>query len=173
MEEADERRGEVRSGIVTFPPGSAGGLDGLRPQILKDLISVGGVVPAKLVDAIAGLVDHCLRGQVPPSICPLFFGATLTALKKKTGGIRPIAVAKPCRRLVAKIVLSRITPKLVSYLAPHQLGVGTKGGAEVGAHTARIYFNHPHSTPRAFLKMDFRILGTLSMKYGGTSFWRL
>ena len=29
---------EVRSIIKSFPPGSAGGLDALRPQILKDLM---------------------------------------------------------------------------------------------------------------------------------------
>lgn len=60
------------------------------------------------------------------------------------------------RRLAAKVIVARITPQLVQHFSPHQLGVGIRGGAEVGAHTARVYWNHPHISPKAFLKMDFR-----------------
>jgi hypothetical protein len=31
-----------------------------------------------------------------------------------------------------------------------------KNGAEIGAHTARRFFNHQHQTPTAFLKIDFK-----------------
>jgi hypothetical protein len=133
---------EVTKAISSFPPGSAGGLDGMRPQILKDLLSTQGDVVVHLAQAIMAFLDVILKGEVHPSIRPIFFGASLTALKKKTGGIRPIAVGNTWRRLAAKIILSRMTPDLVSYFSPHQLGVGVKGGAEAGAHAARAYWNH-------------------------------
>src|SRR3982750_886981 len=82
--------------------------------------------------------------------------ASLTALNKKTGGIRPIAVGCVWRRLSAKVVVHRITPQLRDLFSPHQLGVGVKGGAEAGAHAARRYWTSFHSSPRAFLKLDFR-----------------
>ncbi len=129
----------------------------MRPQILKDLLGcTHGDEGDGLVEAICGFVNHVHNGGVPETFCPLFYGASLTALKKKSGGIRPIAVGSTWRRLAAKVIISRITPDLVGYLAPHQLGVGIKGGAEIGAHTARVFYNHTHSSPKAFLKIDFR-----------------
>lgn len=137
---------EVFKAISTFPPGSAGGLDGMRPQILKDLLGCNqGESGVNLADAICAFLNLTLNGGIPENICPLFYGASLTALKKKSGGIRPIAVGNTWRRLAAKVVVARITPQLIDHFSPHQLGVGVKGGAEIGAHTARVYYNHPHS----------------------------
>jgi len=48
-----------------------------------------------------------------------------------------------------------MSPNLVEYLAPHQLGMGIRGGAEAAAHAARIYWGHAHTTSKAFLKVDF------------------
>jgi len=88
---------------VSFRKGSAGGLDSLKPQILKDLLHVqNGDAGRKLLESITALTTVILNGEVPSSLCPYFFGASLTALMKKTGGIRPIAVGNTWRRLVAK-----------------------------------------------------------------------
>lgn len=129
---------EASKAISTFPPGSAGGLDGMRPQILKDLVGCNqGEVGEDLIKAITAFLNLIMDGGVPPTICPILYGASLTALKKKTGGIRPIAVGNTWRRLAAKVVVARITPQLIQQFSPHQLGVGIKGGAEIGAHAAR------------------------------------
>jgi len=146
---------EVTHAVKSFPAGSAGGLDGLRPQILKDLLAPN-LGETGLLAAIGKLVDLMLRDDIPPSIIPNLFGASLTALKKKTGGIRPIAVGLVWRRLAAKVVVSRVTPELEKKFSPHQLGVGVRGGAEAGAHAARRYWAAEHEGPRAFLKVDFR-----------------
>ena len=119
---------ELRHGVITFALGSDGDLDALRPQILKDVLSHQvGEAGAELSLAIRRLLDLLLVGGVPEAVRPVFFGASLTPLKKKSGGIRPIAVGCVWRRLSAKIVLRRISPDLVDYLKPHQLGVGVKG----------------------------------------------
>jgi hypothetical protein len=132
-------------------------LNGLHPQILKDLLepNLGDVVP-KLLEAIRNLVSLMLREDIPPSVNPNLFGASLTALKKKTGGIRPIAVRFVWRRLASKMVVARVTPNLERMFSPHQLGVGGRGGAEAGAHAARRYWAAKHEGPKAFLKIDFR-----------------
>lgn len=154
---AEATEEEILATISSFPPGSAGGLDGLRPQILKDLVGIStGDTGMKLVKTICSFADVVLCGKVPDVVCPTLFGASLTALNKKSGGIRPIAVGNTWRRLVSKIVVTRITPQLVDYFSPHQLGVGIKGGAEIGAHAARRYWSHAHDTAKAFLKLDFR-----------------
>lgn len=112
---------QLLAGIASFPPGTAGGLDGLRPQILKDLFSLTlGEDGKELVKATKALLDIMLKGEVPASICPIFYDGSLTALLKKTGGIRPVAVGNAWRRLLSKIVVRRMMPELVDYLAPHQ-----------------------------------------------------
>lgn len=148
---------QVLRAISSFPPGSAGGLDALRPQIVKDLVGPQqGDLGESLLAAISDLLLLILEGRVPEPFRHIFFGAALTALKKKDGGIRPIAVGNMWRRLAAKLVVSSITPELVELLAPHQLGVGIPGGAEAGSHAARIYWNASHPSIKAFLKLDFR-----------------
>ena len=73
--------------IRSFPVGSAGGPDGLRPQHLKDLIgpsSEGG--GHALLSGLASFLSLVLSGRTPLSIRPYFFGANLCALEKKDGG---------------------------------------------------------------------------------------
>ena len=63
---------EVRA-ICSFPRGSAGGPDGLRPQHLLDLTSAsaerGGVV---LLSALASFMSHVVNGNTPDFIQPYF-----------------------------------------------------------------------------------------------------
>ena len=60
----------------------------------------------------------------------VFFGVNLTALTRKCGGIRPIAVGCTLRRLVAKVAANKVRDEMSFLLAPRQLGFGVKGGAE-------------------------------------------
>ena len=91
---------EVLRAITSFPSGSAAGLDGLRPQHLKDMVghSAGEAAP-RLLGCLAKLLTVKLQGGVTADICPILYGAALTALRKKDGGIRPIAVGIVLRRL--------------------------------------------------------------------------
>ena len=78
---------EVAKAIRSFPNGSAGGPDGLRPQHLKDLTgpsSEGG--GHALLSALVSFLSLVLSGGTPLSIRPYFFGANLFALEKKDGG---------------------------------------------------------------------------------------
>ena len=91
--------------IRSFPSGSGGGLDILLPQHLKDLTGpTAGDGTASLLTGLIGIMVLILEGRTPPAICPLFFGANLTALSKKGGG-RPIAVGCTLKRLASKCAL--------------------------------------------------------------------
>lgn len=85
---------------------SAGGPEGLRPQHIKDMVctSAGGGV-SHLLRALTALV---LKGKTAPFACPFSFWASLIALEKTGGGVRPIAVGCTLRRLVAKCVGNHI-----------------------------------------------------------------
>jgi hypothetical protein len=90
----------VREAINSFPVGSSLGLDGMRPQYLKDIISLSaGEAGQQALRALTKLCNFLLSGQLPSEICHLLYGASLCALPKKDGGIGPIAIGNCLRRL--------------------------------------------------------------------------
>ena len=134
---------EIVKAILSFPCGSAGGPDGLRLQHLKDMIGPRGDGAAgNLVRSLAAFATLVLSGEVPVSIRPFFFGANITALQKKEGGIRPIAVGCTLRRLVTKVAGARVMEEMGALLAPRQLGYGTKLGSEFAVHAERLFLQH-------------------------------
>ena len=76
-------------------------------------------------------------------------------LRKKGGGVRPIAVGHTLRRLAAKCVGSQVLQSVGTSLAPFQLGYGTPLGAEAAAHAARLYLNNTQ-IDYLHLKLDFK-----------------
>jgi len=146
---------DIAAAIKTFPAGSAGGLDGLRPQHLKDMVGgQTGTAGQRLLALLTEFTNICLSGHIPFVVRPVFCGASLCALIKKDGGIRPIAVGCTLRRLVAKAACTAVRDRVAEQLAPLQLGFGVKQGAEAAAHAARCYVNNLGSG-EAFLKIDF------------------
>lgn len=94
----------VKHGIASFSHGSATGFNGLRPQHIKDLksFSAGDAGP-RLHASITNLCNLMLSGNVEQEVCSILYGAALSALNKKSGGIRPIAIGNFFRRLTSKI----------------------------------------------------------------------
>ena len=114
---------------MSFPCGSTGGPNGLRPQHLKDMIGPsGGGAADNLVWSLAAFATLFLSGGVLVSIRPSFFGTNMAALQKKDGGIHPIAVGCTLHHLVAKVTGAKVMEEIGALLAPRQLGYGTKSG---------------------------------------------
>jgi hypothetical protein len=146
---------DIAAAIKSFLAGSAGGLDGLRPQHLKDMTGpITGIAGQRLIVSLTEFSNMCLAGQVPPAIRPILYGASLCALTKKGGGVRPIAVGSTFRRLVAKAACRTVKDEVVVKLAPAQLGFGIQQGAEAAAHAARSFLGNL-SDGQALLKIDF------------------
>ena len=142
----------MKSAIISFPAGSAGRPDGLKPGHLKNLI---GATEAgnRLLQSITRLSNFVLSNKIPEDIRPIFFGANLIAFSKKDNGIRPIAVGNTFRRLITKSGLKHSTRGLGSLFRPNQQGYGTKSGGEAAAHATRNYItNNPLN--KVFLKLD-------------------
>jgi hypothetical protein len=142
--------------IKSFMPGSAGGMDGLRPQHLKDMTSVSaGDAGQRLQKRLTEFTNLCLAGRVPAVIQPVFCGAALCALNKKDGGIRPIAVGSSLRRLVAKAACKAVTSKMSSRFLPVQIGFGVPRATESAGHAARAYVAGLQPG-QGLLKLDFK-----------------
>lgn len=149
----------VRKAITSFPAGSGAGPDGLRPQHLKDLISFSAAEAGeRLLESITRLVNFMLAGRLPQLIASAFNSSSLIALKKKDGGLRPIAVGNAFRRLSSKLASQNLAAALGSHLRPTQLGCGTPGGCEAAVHAARKYITASSTLAekRVLLKIDFK-----------------
>eukprot|EP00959_Pyramimonas_sp_CCMP1952_P151406 3168192-Pyramimonas_sp.AAC.1 len=80
----------VEREIKAFPRGSAAGPTGLRPQHLKDALQATAHRD-EVLEQLLSLTNLLARGQAPPATAKLFAGASLAALPKKDGGLRPVA----------------------------------------------------------------------------------
>jgi hypothetical protein len=145
---------EVAKAVASFPNGSGGGPDGLRPQHLKDLTTEKtGAAGACLLEALTDVVNHILAGKIPEDILPFLYGASLVALEKKDGGVRPIAIGCTIRRIVGKVACRAVSDELGNVLRPHQLGFATPCGTEAIVHTFRRVISS--KKPGLILKLDF------------------
>ena len=107
------------------------------------------------LQVLASFCVLVLEGRVPEAVRPFFFGATLVALEKQSGGVRPIAVGCTLRRVVGKIGGLMVVDSVAELLSPRQLGCGVRGGAEAAVHAARSFLQNL-STGEVLLKLDFK-----------------
>lgn len=84
------------------------------------------------------------------------YGATLCALQKKDGGIRPIAIGTTLRRLTSKIACFSVKSDMINYLRPRQIGFGVKFGCESAVHAIRSYVRNPGNRCKLNLKVDVK-----------------
>jgi hypothetical protein len=143
--------------LQSFPTGSSGGLDGLRPDHLKEMFLSATDERTKnlLVNSLTKFCNFIINGKnFPATVKPVFFGARLIALLKKDGGIRPIAVGNSLRRLVSKTACQLVQEEAKTYLSPNQLGFGVRSGAETAIHAASHYIST--NPTHVILKIDFK-----------------
>ena len=126
---ADEKK--IIQSLRSFSGGCCGGIDRLRPAHLLDLVDPFGSVSTAeaglhLRRSITNLTNKILRGDVSDYAVKLLFSSNLTALRKKDGGIRPMAVGNVFRHLAAKVGCYAV-PRAVSHeLLLIKLGVSVR-----------------------------------------------
>jgi len=146
---------DVKEGVLSFPRGSAPGPSGLRAQHLQDAVRSfqGDVVCSNLT----ALVNVLASGSAPLQIQPFLAGASLVALPKRDGGVRPVAVGECLRRLVGKTLIRSLQGDARRALWPLQAGVGVPLGVECGAHVVRQWVSRNAGAPtKVLLKIDFK-----------------
>ncbi|KAL0820722.1 hypothetical protein ABMA28_006551 [Loxostege sticticalis] len=148
---------DVSRALGSFYNGSAAGLDGIRPSHLKELTSSSaGENGPRLMECLTKLCNFLFSGQLNKEVCPYLYGASLCALSKKDGGLRPIAVGSTLRRLSAKIACYSIKESMADYLQPHQLGFGTRQGCEGAIHATRSFVMDFNNADSVIIKLDIK-----------------
>uniref|UniRef100_A0A1X7SDZ4 Reverse transcriptase domain-containing protein n=1 Tax=Amphimedon queenslandica TaxID=400682 RepID=A0A1X7SDZ4_AMPQE len=118
--------GVVSKSVLSFPPDSAPGPTGLRPNHLKEGIRCPSPsTAANFLLRLTQFTSLLTSGLLPQAIAPHLCGASLLASRKKSGGLRPIAIGEVFRRLASKCLVSLVSPQLESIFHPYQAGVGS------------------------------------------------
>ena len=133
----------VLSALESFPRGSSPGFSQLRAQHLLDIMKGAYVPDAQLCLAnLSRFMTKLLAGKCDPRIAPWLSGAPLTALLKKSGGFRPIAVGEVLRRLASKLCCASVKDRLPDVFLPTgQVGVGIRSGMESAIHTTQSFLD--------------------------------
>ena len=149
----------VLSCLQAFPKGTSPGASKLRAQHLLDAIA-GSTAPAArdCLVSLTCLMNNLLSGKAPSILAPWLCGAPLTALHKKGGGVRPIAVGEVLRWLASRLCCFAVRPSLPGVFLPYgQVGVGIRGGLEAAIHVTRHYISlNASDSTLALLKIDMK-----------------
>jgi len=135
--------------VRSFLPGSAAGHSGLRPQHLLDFLnSAESAAKAGLLEALLTLVTTTSSGRLLPRTAPYLRAARLIPLRKKDGGVFPIAVGDTLRRLLAKWLLATTQGRIAATaLAPLQTAFAKGSPCEVVAMGVQAQVEAVHGSP--------------------------
>jgi hypothetical protein len=78
--------------------------------------------------------DVC-NDNIPDAIRDLLLSSHLVALRKPSGGLRPIAVGELFYRIAGSIAVRSVRAAATSLLVPHQYGFGLRNGCEQIVHS--------------------------------------
>ena len=73
-----------------------------------------------VLQSLTSFINLILRGEAAPFVRPSLFRAILTALNKKGGKVRSIALGRTLRRLAGKCAGNRVMQAMGALLALHQ-----------------------------------------------------
>ncbi len=121
------------------------------------LDAVASAEQGAILQALADVVNLLAAGRAPRDLSPHLAGASLIALSKEGGDVRPIAVGEVLRRLTSKCLCSTVRASAREFFEPLQVGVGCPLGLEAAIHTmARYRDRHSGSSQKVILTIDFQ-----------------
>ena len=146
----------VLSALRSFQRGTSPGSSALRPQHLLDAVCGStALASVECLNSLTCCINSLLAGTLDSRLAPWFCGAPLTALAKRNGGFRPIAVGETLCRLVSKVCCLSVRSLLPDLLLPFgQVGVGISGGLEAAVHSMRSILSLYGSDSSLCLKLD-------------------
>ena len=93
------------------------------------------------LDAFTFVVNAIYSRSLPKDLNHLITHCKLTALRKDSGGIRPICASDCFIRLIAKCTVIIEQDFIAKRMEPLQVAVGTRGGAEIAIHGIRAHLD--------------------------------
>ena len=109
----------IISALRSFPVNSAPGPSSLRANHLKEAVFCPPpILVSRALNYLVDVVNILAAGLAPSFISPYLCAASLLALKKKDGGLHPIAVGEVLRHLTSECVSQAVQSEAISILSP-------------------------------------------------------
>ena len=89
-------------------------------------------------------------------MAPYLAGASLIAIQKPAGGVRPVACGDAIRRLTSKLMLKRVLPLVSPKLLPTQLGISVPAATEIIFHRVASQIANSTDDQKTFLVLDLK-----------------
>ena len=100
-----------------------------------------------MVQALGEFAKVALTNAFPENVRQVLCASSLIPLRKKDGGVRPIAVGDTLRRVVGKCLLRSASVVMeMASLQPLQCGVGVRNAAEMVGMGLQRYVQSKHSS---------------------------
>ena len=145
----------VSTALRAFAKGSSPGPSGLRAQHLLD--ATARPEQSAALQALTDVVNVLAQGRAPRELAPHLAGATLVALEKEGGDVRPIAIGEVLRRLTSKCICASIREGAQEFFQPLQVGVACPLGLEASVHVVGQYAaRHLGSSNKLIMTLDFK-----------------
>ena len=120
--------------LSSLPVGSAPGCSGWTYHIIRGL-ATGHDGVATFLDSACLLINSMLNGELLPDF---WCAARSVFIPKKDGSYRPLGIGEAWYRAAGRVAMSLVGPSVAKDLLPYQLGIGIKGGCEIGARLAQV-----------------------------------
>lgn len=112
----------MAAAVNAFPKGIAGGGNGLTATNLQEMLEVPATNGDEgFLGALTAFRNCLAKGHLPTEAAPWLAGGPLIPLRKRDGGVCPIAVADKIRRLIRYLCMASIAPAAHEFLEPHQV----------------------------------------------------
>ena len=96
-----------------------------------------------------------LSRRGPTEISPWLSGAPLTALKKRNGGVGPIAVGETPGPLISSCAMAHVSKSAAEWLRSIQMGIATPKGCRAVVHGVRRFIEKRNDGSKfVFLSLD-------------------
>ena len=131
---------ELKEAIDKLKFGSAPGSSGWTFRSISAILSMDEGEDSSHLQTVLDFFNRAIVGDLPKEIFQIWATSRSVLIPKGSNGFRPLCIGECFLRLVSKMLNDKVKAELGEALAPHQLCVGIKGGAEIGAKLAQIFF---------------------------------
>ena len=120
--------------------GSAPGSSGWSFRSISALLSINEGDDDSHLKTMLEFFNRAVAGDLPDEVFRIWAVSRSVLIPKNENALRPLGIGECFLRIVSKMLNDKVKTELGEKLAPLQLCVGIKGGAEIGAKLAQKVF---------------------------------
>ena len=120
--------------------GSAPGSSGWSFRSISALLSINEGDDDSHLKTMLEFFNRAVAGDLPDEVFRIWAVSRSVLIPKNENALRPLGIGECFLRIVSKMLNDKVKSELGEKLAPLQLCVGIKGGAEIGAKLAQKVF---------------------------------